>query len=102
MPTYVKIVGEKGLVCTQNKEIYQISAIKQGKRKDEYDEIKKLLFDYCLHRIEWRMVGGNPVEKSYDKLCKKFNGTNHILRDSIKDKYGKYRDDIIYEIINDK
>lgn len=70
----------------------------------EQNEIKhghwKLLDDYKLHRIEWRMIGGNPVERSYDKFCNKFGGTKHVLRDAIKDKYGKYHDDIIYEIIN--
>ncbi len=68
--------------------------------KDLFNELNKLLYDYKLHRIEWRMVGGNPVEKSYDKFCDKFNGTKHILKDAIKDKCGKYHDDIIYEIIN--
>ena len=68
--------------------------------KDLFDELNKLLNIYKLHRIEWRMVGGNPVERSYDKFCKKFNGTKHILKDVIKDKYGIYHDDIIYEIIN--
>lgn len=70
--------------------------------KDLYHEINKLIHDYKLHRIEWRMIGGNPVERSYDRFCKKFNGTKHILRDAIKDKYGKYHNDIIYEIINDE
>lgn len=69
--------------------------------KDLFFELNKLIHDYKLHRIEWRMVGGNPVEKHYDKFCEKFNGTKHILKDVIKDKYGKYHDDIIYEIIND-
>ena len=69
--------------------------------KDLYDELNKLLNIYKLHRIEWRMVGGNPVERGYDKICERFNGTKHILRDAIKDKFGKYHDDIIYEIIND-
>lgn len=65
-----------------------------------YDELKKLIYDYKLHRIEWRMVGGNSVEKHYDRFCNKYNGTKHILKDAIKDKYGEYHDDIIYEIIN--
>lgn len=68
--------------------------------KDLFNELNKLINDYKLHRIEWRMIGGNPVERSYDKFCEKFNGTKHILKDVIKDKYGKYHDDIIYEIIN--
>ena len=53
-----------------------------------------------LRKIEWRMVGGNPVEKHYDKFCKKHGGNKHILKDSIRDMNGNYRDDIIYEIIS--
>lgn len=68
--------------------------------RDLFNEMNKLLYEYKLHRIEWRMIGDNPVEKSYDRFCKRFNGTKHILRDAVKDKYGKYHDDIIYEIIN--
>lgn len=67
--------------------------------KTLYEEMNKLINDYRLHRIEWRMIGGNPVEKSYDRFCEKYNGTKHVLRDAFKDKYGKYHDDIIYEII---
>lgn len=54
-----------------------------------------------LRKIEWRMVGGNPVEKHYDKFCKKHGGRKHILKDSVRDSHGNYHDDIIYEIIND-
>lgn len=54
-----------------------------------------------LRKIEWRMVGGNPVEKHYDKFCKKHGGNKHILKDSVRDSHGNYHDDIIYEIIND-
>lgn len=67
--------------------------------RDLYAELNKLLNEYKLHRIEWRMIGGNPVERSYDRFCNKHNGTKHVLKDAIKDKYGKYHDDIIYEII---
>jgi hypothetical protein len=61
--------------------------------------IDKVINEFKIHRIEWRMVGGNPVEKSYDRFCKKYNGNKYVLHDAIKDKYGKYRDNIIYEII---
>ena len=67
--------------------------------KDLYSELNKLIYEYKLHRIEWRMIGGNPVEKHYDKICEKYNGTKHILKDAIKDKFGNYHNDIIYEII---
>ena len=65
--------------------------------KDLFEKLKELVS--TMHRVEWRMVGGNPVEKHYDKFCKKYNGNKHILKDSIKDKNVKYRDDIIYEIV---
>lgn len=65
-----------------------------------FHEIKKLIVDYKIHRIEWRMVGGNPIEKNYDKLCKFYNGNKYVLKDAIKDKFGEYHNDIIYEIIN--
>lgn len=68
--------------------------------EDLSDELKKLIYEYKLHRIKWRMIGGNPVEKNYDKFCDKFGGTKHVLREVIKDKYGNHHDDIIYEIVN--
>lgn len=67
--------------------------------KDLYNKLEELVSS--LHRVEWRMVGGNPVEKHYDKFCKMHNGTKHILKDSIRDRNGHYRDDIIYEIVSD-
>lgn len=66
---------------------------------DVYRELKKIINDYQIHRLEWRMVGGNPVEKHYDKFCKKYHGKKFVLTDAIKDRYGKYHDDVIYEIM---
>lgn len=66
---------------------------------DVYRELKKIINDYHIHRIEWRMIGGNPVEKHYDKFCQKYNGKKFVLTDAVKDRYGKYHDDVIYEII---
>lgn len=61
--------------------------------------IYMLVYDFKLHKIEWGMISGNPVEKSYDKFCKKYNGNKYIFHDSIKDKRGNYHDRIIYEVI---
>lgn len=66
---------------------------------DIYRELRKLINDYHIHRIEWRMVGGNPVEKHYDKFCQKYHGRKILLTDSFKDRCGKYHNDVIYEII---
>ena len=68
--------------------------------RDLFNKMEELVS--TLHKIEWRMVGGNPVERSYDKFCFKHNGKKHILKDSIRDAQGNYRDDIIYEIINER
>lgn len=66
---------------------------------DVYKELEKLIHQYHLHRIEWRMIGGNPVERHYDKFCQKYNGKKFVLTDATKDRYGNYHDDVIYEII---
>lgn len=66
---------------------------------DVYKEMKKLIYNYKIHRIEYSMVGGNPVEKHYDKFCNKFGGHKFIYTDTFKDKNGKYHNAIDYEII---
>lgn len=53
-------------------------------------------------RIEWRMVGGNPVQKSYDRFCKKYNGNVVQLHEVTKDDNGVYHDEFIYEVLCDR
>ena len=60
--------------------------------------INQLANEYKLHKIEWRMISGNPVQKSYDTLCKKYSGNCHVIKDVFKDRHGDYHDDLIYEI----
>ena len=50
-------------------------------------------------RVEWRMLGGNPVERSYDRFIKEHGGNKVVLHDVTKNQKGKYVDDIIYEIV---
>lgn len=68
--------------------------------KELFNKMEELAKNY--HRIEWHMVGGNPVKKHYDKFCQKYNGNVIVLHDVMKDSNGNYRDEYIYEIINDK
>lgn len=65
--------------------------------RDVFRELEKLV--YMLHRVEWRMVGGNHVEKSYDNFCFRHGGKKHILKDAVRDWKGNYHDDVIYEIV---
>lgn len=64
-----------------------------------YRELRKLIYDYHIHRIEWRMVGGNPVERHYDRFCRRYGGNKFVLTDVIKDRSGRYHNDVIYEIV---
>lgn len=70
--------------------------------QDLFSEFKKLLNEYHVHRIEWDMIAGNPVEKHYDRFINQYTGykNKHILKDACIDRAGKYHDYIIYEIIN--
>ena len=65
--------------------------------KDVFNKLEELVNRF--HRVEWRMVGGNPAERGYDNFLKRHNGNKHVLKDAIRDRDGNYRDDIIYEII---
>ena len=66
---------------------------------DVYRELRKIINDYHIHRMEWRMIQGNPVENHYDKYCKYYNGKKFVLTDSFKDRCGEYHNEVIYEII---
>ena len=65
--------------------------------RELFSKMEELVHKF--HRVEWRMIGGNPVEKSYDKFCKKHNGTKHVLKDVFKDRSMKYKNFVIYEIV---
>lgn len=50
-------------------------------------------------RLEWRVIGGNPVIKHYDKFCWRNGGNKVTLHNVVKDRNGVYRDEHIYEIL---
>ena len=85
----------------------KIYEIKDGKIANDRGNpiIGKVLFEKMeelvstMHRVEWRMIGGNPVERHYDRFCAKYGGAKYILHDSVRDKNGKYHDNVVYEII---
>lgn len=68
--------------------------------KELFGIMNNLINTLHIHRIEWYMVSGNPVERNYDKFCEKYNGRKIVLRDTFKDRLGEYHDSIAYEIIN--
>lgn len=66
---------------------------------DLFTEMERLVSLY--HRVEWRMIGGNPVKKHYDRFCKKHGGNVVRLHDVCKDPLGHYVDEYIYEIVKE-
>ena len=66
---------------------------------DVYKELKKIINGYHIHRMEWRMIKGNPVERHYDNYCKHYNGKKFVFTDVFKDRCGEYHNEVIYEII---
>lgn len=62
----------------------------------------KLINEYKVHRISWQMVSGNPVEKAYNRFCKKYHGNRVVLHDTFRDRTGEYHDSIYYEIFPNK
>ena len=65
--------------------------------KDVFEKLEELI---SIHRrVEWRMIGGNPAERSYDRFCKKHNGNKVTLHKVMKDLQGNWRDEHIYEIV---
>lgn len=67
---------------------------------DVYRKMKELIKQH--RRIEWRMIGNNPVQKHYDKFIEHFNGRKVVLKKAVKDQNSVYHDDYIYEILNSK
>ncbi len=74
--------------------LYNLSVINYGPKcdivfsKDFYQFLKFLFVDRGFHKLEWTVVIGNPIEKMYDRFCKKAGGNiigishdSTILRD---------------------
>lgn len=66
---------------------------------DVLRELNYLIKKCRIHRIEYNMISGNPVENHYDKFCYHYCGRKITLTDVLKDKEGNYHNCIIYEII---
>jgi hypothetical protein len=83
--------------CAYNFELYSFDMGNCIVGKDLFEKMEELVSKY--HRVEWRMIGGNPVQKHYDRFCKKHGGNCVVLHDVTKDDSGNYHDEYIYEIV---
>lgn len=99
-----KLIGYLGYsIDWYSSKVYNFGLISFDKgnilvAKTVYETLEKLVNNF--HRIEWRAISENPACRGYDNFIKKYNGKKHVLKDSIKDRQGKYHDDIIYEIVS--
>jgi len=67
--------------------------------RDLFEKLEELV---SIHRrVEWRMIGGNPVEKRYDQFCREHGGHKCTLHRVMQDLQGNWRDEHIYEIVKD-
>jgi len=68
--------------------------------------IKQIIIDifikFNLNKINFTVIVGNPVEKSYDKMVLKFGGSIvGIYKNHVKLFDNKYYDEKVYEILKD-
>ena len=85
--------------CVSNFGLYSFDKGNVVVGIDLFKEMERLVNRY--HRVEWRMIGGNPVKKHYDRFCAKHGGNVVVLHDVVKDLEGNYLDEYIYEIVKE-
>ena len=65
--------------------------------RELFNEMESLIKKY--HRVEWQMIGGNPIKKHYDRFCEEHNGRVVVLHDANRNPNGEYCDVYIYEVV---
>jgi len=65
--------------------------------------ILKDIFDkYCFRKLSFSVVVGNPIEKSYDKMCRKYGGRIvGTKKDHTRLIDGLFYDEKLYEILRE-
>lgn len=66
--------------------------------KDCIDHMKQLIAE-GLHRVEWWAVSDNPVNKFYESIIKRYDGTIAGLMHDCNYFRGEYHDSVMYEIV---
>lgn len=71
--------------------------------RDILKVIEDIFERFNFHKLQFSVVIGNPVEKTYDKLCKKYGGRILCIeKDETKLEDNKYYDVKRYEILRDE
>lgn len=70
--------------------------------KDVYKVIDDIFTKFNMQRLEFSVVVGNPIEKSYDRMIEKYNGRIvGIRKRAVKLADNKLYDEKIYELLNE-
>ena len=75
-----------------------------AREKYQFGKVVYQVIDELVHQmyiLEWLAVQGDPACRAYDKLIKRYHGQKLVIHDAHRDKYGKYHDNYIYEILNE-
>lgn len=57
---------------------------------------------FCFRKLNFYIVVGNPIEKSYDKMCKKYGGRIvGVKKKNVRLFDGKLYDEKLYEIMRE-
>lgn len=64
--------------------------------------IKNCFMKFGIEIVEWCVVRGNPIEKSYDRMCEKYGGRIvGVKHKRAKDIAGNFCDFKMYEILRE-
>lgn len=67
-----------------------------------FQVITDCFIKFGLEVVEWNVICGNPIERSYDRLCNKFGGRIVGIRHKrAMDLSGNIHDEKIYEILRE-
>ncbi len=69
---------------------------------DLYQCIDDIFCKFYMNKLEFSVIIGNPIEKSYDRIVEKMGGrVLGIRRACAKDMAGNYHDEKIYEVMRE-
>lgn len=92
-------------ICRQNNSITGLEIINFSDKKavfgrDVITALKDIFEKYNFRKIKFCVVIGNPIEKTYDKLIKKYGGRIvGVYKNETRLVDGKYYDEKHYEIL---
>lgn len=62
--------------------------------------LRNIFEKYCFRKLRFTVIVGNPIEKSYDKMCLRYGGRIvGVLTENVRLIDGKFYDEKIYEIM---